>query len=204
MAIKPLPHNAVTLLPHLNVHGPRTLPFPPQRSPLPFFWTKRADLPFRLISLSDEDKRERYRQGLPYRIKDEFAITAHDISDLVKTQTVALKMDQQLAARAEEKPRNFSFRNRGGKIAATNTPPPFRGNCNGCGKQGHKVANCPDRQRNGQQVAASSSSSPPVAPSPAPTSSSNASDELTALRTQMKLLEERIAALTVARESEGF
>lgn len=152
---------------------------------------------------SDEDKRERYRQGLPYRIKDEFATTAHDISTLSRAQTVALKMDQQLATRAEEKPRVFSYRNRGGKIAATDTPS-FQGVCRGCNKYGHKIANCPDRRKNSQQVAASSSSPVQTTPSPAPTSSSTASDELVALRAQIKAMEERIAALTVAKEQENF
>ena len=59
-------------------------------------------------SFSD-NKCKHYWQGLPYRIKDKFAITAHDISNLTKTQKVALLMHQQLAQCAEEKPHNFSF-----------------------------------------------------------------------------------------------
>ncbi|TFK78003.1 hypothetical protein K466DRAFT_607426 [Polyporus arcularius HHB13444] len=75
------------------------------------------------------------REGLPYRIKDEFAITAHDISTLVKMQTIALQMDQHLAWRSEERPRTEKFP-----------------------KRGKKAAQCPAR-KGGQCAAASSSSS---------------------------------------------
>ena len=117
---------------------------------------------------SDEDKHERYRQGLPYRIKNEFATTAHDISDVSKMQKVALKMDQHLAQQSEERPRTFQFRGRGGKVAATGTRPPFGGECHTCGKKGHKAFECPDRHRNRQQVASSSTSSPSPSPRPHP------------------------------------
>ena len=46
---------------------------------------------------SDKDKIEHYRSGLPYRLKDIFAQGAHDISTLLKIQTVAIFVDQNLA-----------------------------------------------------------------------------------------------------------
>ena len=135
------------------------------------------------------NKRKHYWQGLPYRIKDEFVTTAHDISVLAKTQKVALLMDQQLAQHAEEKPRNFSFRKRGEKVTATTDDKPFTGTCWNCGKRGHKSEDCRSNRAKPQQAAASTSS---------------ASNELIALQAQLKAVQERVAALTLAQEKEGF
>ena len=140
-------------------------------------------------SFSDDDKRERYRQGLPYCIKDEFVTTAHDISDLAKTQKVALLMDQQLAQHAEEKPRNFSFWKRGEKVAATMDDKPFTGTCWNCSKRGHKSEDCRSTRGKPQQAAASTSS---------------ASNKLVALQVQLKAVQECVATLTLAQEKEGF
>ena len=104
-------------------------------------------------SFSDEDKRERYRTGLPPRIKDILATTAHDISDLAKIQKVALLFDQGLLTREEERPKSFGWKKKGERAAATGKKP-FEGNCYLCGKPGHRKFQCPDK---GQQVASSSS-----------------------------------------------
>ena len=58
---------------------------------------------------SDDDKRDRYMHGLPYKIQDEFAITAHAVGTLAEAQKVALSMDQNLASRAEERPKFKPF-----------------------------------------------------------------------------------------------
>lgn len=135
-------------------------------------------------SFSDEDKRERYRTGLPPRIKDILATTAHDISDLAKIQKVALLFDQGLLTREEERPKSFGWKKKGERAAATGKKP-FEGNCYLCGKPGHRKFQCPDK---GQQVA----------------SSSSGTTEMAALQAQIKAMEERIAALTVAEKKEGF
>ena len=135
-------------------------------------------------SFSDEDKRERYRTGLPPRIKDILATTAHDISDLTKIQKVALLFDQGLLTREEERPKLFGWKKKGERAAATGKKP-FEGNCYLCGKPGHRKFQCPDK---GQQVA----------------SSSSGTTEMAALQAQIKAMEERIAALTVAEKKEGF
>ena len=135
-------------------------------------------------SFSDEDKRERYRTGLPPRIKDILATTAHDISDLAKIQKVALLFDQGLLTREEERPKSFGWKKKGERAAATGKKP-FEGNCYLCGKPGHRKFQCPDK---GQQVA----------------SSSSGTTEMAALQAQIKAMEGRIAALTVAEKKEGF
>ncbi|PIL27063.1 hypothetical protein GSI_10202 [Ganoderma sinense ZZ0214-1] len=75
-------------------------------------------------SFSAEDKRERYRTGLPYKIKDILATTGHDTSSITKIQAVALTMDQNLLVREEERPKQFSggWRKKGEKAAATAEP----------------------------------------------------------------------------------
>ncbi|RDX41293.1 hypothetical protein OH76DRAFT_1459228 [Lentinus brumalis] len=129
---------------------------------------------------SVDDKRERYREGLPYCIKDEFATTAHDISTLVKMQT---------------RPRTGKFPKCGEKVAANKGHPPTSRTsgptgCFVCGRNGHRAAQCPER-KGGQRAAASSSSS-------------TTSDEVVALQLQLKALEERIATLMTMKEKEDF
>ncbi|PIL28874.1 transcription factor [Ganoderma sinense ZZ0214-1] len=94
-------------------------------------------------SFSAEDKRERYRTGLPYKIKDILATSGHDTSSITKIQAVALTMDQNLLVREEERPKQFSggWRKKGEKAAATGKKP-FTGNCFNCGKPGHRSFEC--------------------------------------------------------------
>ena len=71
---------------------------------------------------SKEDKLERYRAGLPYKLKDIFAQRAHNISTLTKIQTVALSVNQNLAMHEEERPKQFGgWKKRGEKAAASGT-----------------------------------------------------------------------------------
>ena len=141
---------------------------------------------------SDDDKRDRYVHGLPYKIQDEFAITAHAVGTLAEAQKVALSMDQNLASRAEERPKFKPFgKGRSERLAANQGP---KGVCWNCGQPGHLKRDC----RNPAQAIASTST-----PTPTPATSAT-TDELVALREQIKAMNERIAAITVAREKEGF
>ena len=141
---------------------------------------------------SDDDKRDRYVHGLPYKIQDEFAITAHAVGTLAEAQKVALSMDQNLASRAEERPKFKPFgKGRSERLTANQGP---KGVCWNCGQPGHLKRDC----RNPAQAIASTST-----PTPTPATSAT-TDELVALREQIKAMNERIAAITVAREKEGF
>ena len=133
----------------------------------------------------DEDKRERYRSGLPPRLRDVLATSAHDILDLTKIQKVALSLDQALVTREEERPKSFGWKKKGEKAAATGKKP-FPGNCYICGQPGHRKYDCP--RLKSQQAA----------------SSSTATTEVAALQAQVKAMEEKIAALTTAEKKEGF
>ena len=86
--------------------------------------------------------------------------------------------------REEERPKSFGWKKKGERAAATGKKP-FEGNCYLCSKLGHRKFQCLDK---GQQVA----------------SSSNGTTEMAALQAQIKAMEERIAALTVAEKKEGF
>ena len=130
--------------------------------------------------------------GLPYKIQDEFAITAHAVGTLAEAQKVALSMDQNLASRAEERPKFKPFGKGRGKRVATNQCP--KGMCWNCGQPGHRQFEC----KNPAQAIASTSTSTPTPVTSATT------DELVALCEQIKAMNERIAAITVAREKEGF
>ena len=138
-------------------------------------------------SFSDADKRERYREGLPPRLKDVFATTAHDISDLTKIQKVALSLDQNLVTREEERPKSFGWKKKGEKAAATGKKP-FTGNCYSCGQPGHRAVECPKLKAGGQKA----------------TSSSTMTTEVAALQAQVKAMEEKLAALSAAEKKEGF
>ena len=135
------------------------------------------------------NKRKHYWQGLPYRIKDKFATTAHDISNLTKTQKVALLMDQQLAQCAEEKPCTFSFRKHREKVAATTDDRPFTGTCWNCSKCGHKSEDCCRNCAKLQQAAASTSL---------------ASSELVVLQAQLKAVKECGCCTYPCTGEEGF
>ncbi|EJF65299.1 hypothetical protein DICSQDRAFT_166346 [Dichomitus squalens LYAD-421 SS1] len=129
--------------------------------------------------LSDEDKRARYVDGLPYKIQNEFAVT-------------------QLAERAEAMPKTKGWGRRGERVAADRRGPEER-SCFNCGEKGHIQRNCKKPPR-GQQAAASTA----TPPNPTPSSNSSTSDELVALRSQLKELSDRIAAVSLAKEKEGF
>ena len=136
---------------------------------------------------SNEDKLERYRAGLPYKLKDIFAQGAHDISTLTKIQTVALSVDQNLAMREEERPKQFGgWKKRGEKAAASGTgKKTFE--CWNCGETGHRAFQCKKPKVERPQAASSSSGT-----------------EVAALQAQLKEMKEQIAALTLASKKEGF
>ena len=136
-------------------------------------------------SFSDEDKHEWYCTGLPLKIKNVLATSAHDISNLAKIQKVALSLDQVLLTQEEEWPKSFGWKKKGEKAAATGKKP-FTGNCFVCSKPGHHKFEC--SQFKDQQV----------------TSSSTRTTEMVALQAQIKAMEEKIVALTVAEKKEGF
>ena len=101
-------------------------------------------------------------------------------------------MDQNLASRAEEWPKFKPFgKGRSERLAANQGS---KGVCWNCGQPGHLKRDC----RNPAQAIASTST-----PTPTPATSTT-TDELVALREQIKAMNERIAAITVAREKEGF
>ncbi|PIL28456.1 transcription factor [Ganoderma sinense ZZ0214-1] len=139
-------------------------------------------------SFSAEDKRERYRTGLPYKIKDILATSGHDTSSITKIQAVALTMDQNLLVREEERPKQFSggWRKKGEKAAATGKKP-FTGNCFNCGKPGHRSFECKLPKKE-QQAA----------------SSSGETTDLAALRAELKEIKERLSAVSVKETKEGF
>ncbi|PIL27844.1 transcription factor [Ganoderma sinense ZZ0214-1] len=139
-------------------------------------------------SFSAEDKRERYRTGLPYKIKDILATSGHDTSSITKIQAVALTMDQNLLVREEERPKQFSggWRKKGEKAAATGKKP-FTGNCFNCGKPGHRSFECKLPKKE-QQAA----------------SSSGETTDLAALRAELKEIKERLSAVSVNETKEGF
>ncbi len=91
---------------------------------------------------SNEDKLEQYRTSLPYKLKDIFAQGAHDISTLVKIQKVTLSVNQNLAMRKEERPKQFGgWKKRGEKAAASGTgKKTFE--CWNCGESGHHAFQC--------------------------------------------------------------
>ena len=139
---------------------------------------------------SDYDKRERYRTGLPFKIKDIFAQGAHDIDNVEKIQKVALSVDQALAMREEERPKQFGWKKKGEKAAATGTGRrPFKGTCFNCGEEGHRLLQCPKPRVNKPQTASSSSAG---------------TEEINTLWAQVKAMEEKIAALMVVDKKEGF
>ena len=136
-------------------------------------------------SFSDEDKRERYRASLPYKIRDAFAIGSHSIATLADLQKAALAIDQNLQVREEERPKQFGgWRKKGEKAAATGKKP-FKGNCFACGQIGHRSFECPKNK--GQQAASSSSETTEVA----------------ALHAELDKMKERLNAVTL-KEKEGF
>ena len=137
---------------------------------------------------SDDDKLERYRTGLPYKLKDIFAQGAHDISTLTKIQTVALAVDQNLAMREEERPKQFGgWKRKGEKAAASNNGKKVW-DCWNCGEMGHRSFQCKKPKVERQQAA----------------SSSSGTGEVATLQAQIKEMKEAIAALTVAAKKEGF
>ncbi|KAI1796525.1 hypothetical protein LXA43DRAFT_1090093 [Ganoderma leucocontextum] len=138
----------------------------------------------------DADKHERYHTALPHKIKDAFALTAHDISDLAKIQKVMLQIDQQLTMHEEEHPKPFRWKKKGEKAAASGSgKKKFNEDCWNCSEKGHPLFRCPKPKVEGQRAASSSSSN---------------TDELTMLKAQLKAMEEKIAALTVVDKKEGF
>ncbi|PIL25076.1 transcription factor [Ganoderma sinense ZZ0214-1] len=139
-------------------------------------------------SFSAEDKRERYRTGLPYKIKDILATSGHDTSSIMKIQAVALTMDQNLLVCEEERPKQFSgrWRKKGEKATATGKKP-FTGNCFNCGKPGHRSFECKLPKK--EQPAASSSSE---------------TTDLAALRAELKEIKERLNTALVTKKKEGF
>ncbi|PIL32692.1 transcription factor [Ganoderma sinense ZZ0214-1] len=139
-------------------------------------------------SFSAEDKRERYRTGLPYKIKDILATSGHDTSSITKIQAVALTMDQNLLVREEERPKQFSggWRKKGEKATATGKKP-FTGNCFNYGKPGHRSFECKLPKKE-QQAA----------------SSSGETTDLAALRAELKEIKERLNAVSVNETKEGF
>lgn len=82
------------------------------------------------------DKCKHYYTGLPYKIKDIFAQGAHDIDDLKKIQRVVLSINQALIICEEKHPKQFGWRKKGEKAAATSTgKKPFKGSHYNCSKE---------------------------------------------------------------------
>lgn len=94
-------------------------------------------------------------------------------------------MDQHLLTRDEEHPKTFGQWRRKGEHVAATSDRQIKGECWNCGEKGHISCHCKKPKVDRQQAAASSASS-----------------KLVALQAQLKAMEERIAALTVAREAE--
>ena len=126
-----------------------------------------------------EDRRDHYVAALPTRLQDEFAITAHVIDTLAQAQKVALLMDQQLAERLEDqKQRNAKEQIASNRTAHTSST-----------SKGQPQATHP---------------LPATAPAPATPTPPTAAEELTALRAQLRMLKERVAAVSGAQEKEDF
>ena len=136
---------------------------------------------------SNKDKLEQYRTSLPYKLKDIFAQGTHDILTLTKIQTVALSVDQNLAMREEERPKQFGgWKKRGEKAAASGTgKKTFE--CWNCGESGHHAFQCKKPKVERPQAASSLSGT-----------------EVAALQVQLKEMKEQIAVLTLASKKEGF
>ena len=92
--------------------------------------------------------------------------------------------------REEERPKQFGWKKKGEKTVAMGTSRrPFKGTCFNCGEEGHCLFQCPKPRVNKPQTASSSSAG---------------TEEINTLRAQVKVMEEKIAALTVADKKEGF
>ena len=133
----------------------------------------------------DEDKHEHYCSGLPPRLRDVLATSAHDISDLTKIQKVALSLDQALVTREEEWLKSFGWKKKGEKATAAGKKL-FPGTCHICGQPGHRKYDWP--RLKSQQAA----------------SLSTVTIKVAALQAQLRVIEEKIAALTTAEKKEGF
>lgn len=169
-------------------------------------YTAEFDVIASRTELSDVDKQEQYCGGLPARIKDVLATSSHDVSDYSKLKSVALTLDQRMAAREEEKPKPFKSWGKGQKVAATSEGSGQRGFCFVCGGSGHKPWKCPQRKTKPAGIASTSTTTAPPAPKPtvAATSSSTSNDALLALTAQLKELQLQIDAVTAAKAQEDF
>ncbi|PIL29078.1 hypothetical protein GSI_09126 [Ganoderma sinense ZZ0214-1] len=138
-------------------------------------------------SFSAEDKHERYRTGLPYKIKDILATSGHDTSSITKIQAVALTMDQNLLVREEERPSSSVAVEKKGEKAAATGKKPFTGELLQLWQARPPSFECKLPKKE-QQAA----------------SSSGETTDLAALRAELKEIKERLSAVSVNEMKEGF
>ena len=142
-------------------------------------WTAKFNALAARTALSNEDCRLRYQEALPSELQRQLAVTASDISDLAKMQAVVLKMSQALAAIEATQFQPWKGKGRGRqtqKAAAAMPKKTETRTCRICGKVGHLARNCDANKLAATQIGE--------------------------LEDQIKALEAKLAAATVADKQE--
>ena len=144
-------------------------------------WTAKFNATAAHTKLGDEDRRQRYFEGLPAELQKALAVGGRDISSLALLQAAALTVSQTLATVAANQFQPFKGKGKNRQqvnAAGTGRAKETR-TCFVCGKPGHLAQNCSFRK-----VAATS--------------------ETDALKAQIDELTKQLAALKGVEKEEGF
>ena len=156
--------------------------------------------------MSDEDKKQRYKEGLSDRVKRGLAVSGKEQDTFSEVKMAALEIDRSLIEIDEDSFKPFR-RGKGrastlarAHISAAST---FSGNCFLCGKPGHRKFECP-QGKGKAKVAATSTGSSSTALSLSSSSIAKEESSAASLLSELKALRKEVSELRSLKEGEDF
>ena len=141
-------------------------------------WTAKFTAIAARTGLGEEDKRMRYRDGLPEQLRTALITSGRDVSTFAKMQKEALEISQGLASIEASKFRPFKGKGKEQVAGASTDQQPETRTCFKCGKLGHIARNCKAKKISTAQFEQ--------------------------MEAKMKQLQEQLASVKVAEKTEDF